>query len=396
MHLIESYATSSGLKIGKPFILESYFPLALEKYICLQPYSKFNSKNYEYWQEVVDLILPHLRENNITIVQIGADKEPILQNCYSVVGQTNIKQVAYIIKNSLMHVGADSFGAHIASGYGKKIVAVYSNNNIANVKPYWTKEEDMILLEPERNGSKPSYSADENPRAINNIKPELIAQSILKTLNIKNKLSLINTIYLGRLFNNKIFHIVPDHVVERTQTVNQGVVRMDLFFDEKNLNQQLKLMPCIISSDRPIDLDILKQNKAAILGVNYFIQDESSASFIKDLKRLNIKYQLYSYLEKDDLNKYKMAYIDEGIIIQVPLKHKEIEEKITLQPNKNIFYKSNNLILSKGQVFLSEKAFFDNKPIKNINENVQEFYDIKIINENPNKFYIFSMDLTKS
>ena len=31
-----------------------------------------------------------------------------------------------------MHIGADSFAAHIASGYGKKIVALYSNNNINN------------------------------------------------------------------------------------------------------------------------------------------------------------------------------------------------------------------------------------------------------------------------
>ena len=55
----------------------------------------------------------------------------------------------------------------------------------------------------------------------------------------------------------------------------------------------------------------------------------------------------------------------------------------------NLYYKSNNFILSKGNVFLSEKAFFDNKPVNSIYENMQELYDIKIINENPEKFYIF-------
>ena len=393
MHLIEAYALSCGVKIDKPFILESFFPLPLEKYISLQPFSK-PSKNYDYWQEVINLILPHLIENNISIVQIGADKEPILQNCYSVVGQTDIKQAAYIIKNSLLHVGADSFGVHIASGYDKKIVALYSNNNINNVKPYWSKEEDVILLEPKRN-SKPNYSLDENPKSINAIEPEKIAKSILQMLRIDNNLNIMQTVYTGKLYNNKIFHVVPNHVVERSPIINNCVVRMDLDFNEQNLNQQLKLMPCIIASNKPISLDILKENKSNILGVNYFVEDESSIEFVKNLKNLNIKYQLYSYLPKDKVNSYKLSYIDYGIIININLKHPEIENKIKQHMDKEIFYKSNNLILSKGEVFLSEKAFFDNKPVQNINENIQEFYDINILNENPEKFYIFTMHLTK-
>lgn len=392
MHLVEAYALSCGVKIDKPFILESFFPLPFEKYISFQPFSK-PSKNYDYWQEVINLILPHLIENNISIVQIGADKEPILQNCYSVVGQTDIKQAAYIIKNSLLHVGTDSFGAHIASGYGKKIVTLYSNNNINNVKPYWSKEEDVILLEPKRN-NKPNYSFDENPKTINNIEPEKIAQSVLKMLGINNNLNIIETVYTGKLYNNKIFHVIPDHVVEKNSIINHCVVRMDLGFNEQNLNQQLKLMPCIIASNKPINLNILKENKSNILGINYFIEDESSIDFIKNLKNLNIKYQLYSYLPKEEINKYKLSYIDYGIIINISLNHPEIENKIKQYMDKKIFYKSNNLILSRGEVFLSEKAFFDNKPVKNINENIQEFYDINILNENPEKFYIFTMDLT--
>jgi len=393
MHLVEAYALSCGVKIDKPFILESFFPLPFEKYISFQPFSK-PSKNYDYWQEVINLILPHLIENNINIVQIGADKEPILQNCYSVVGQTDIKQAAYIIKNSLLHLGADSFGAHIASGYGKKIVALYSNNNINNVKPYWSKEEDIILLEPKRN-NKPNYSFDENPKSINTIKPEEIAKSILKLLDIDNNFEIMQTIYTGKLYNNKIFHIVPNHIVERNAIINHCVVRMDLDFNEQNLEQQLKLMPCIIASNRPINLDILKENKSNILGINYFIEDDNSVDFIKNIKNLSIKYQLYSYLPKEKINNYKLAYIDYGVIINISLKHPEIENSIKQYMDKKIFYKSNNLILSRGEVFLSEKAFFDNKPVKNINENIQEFYDINILNENPEKFYIFTMDLTK-
>jgi len=394
MHLIESYATSSGLKIGKPFILESYFPLPFEKYISFQPFSKYPAKDYDYWQEVINLILPHLKEENIQIVQIGGEKEKILENTYNTVGQTNIRQAAYIIKNSIMHVGTDSFGAHIASGFNKKIVALYSNNNINNVKPYWTKEEDMILLSPHIQG-KPSYAAQENPKNINNIKPEKIAQAILNLLKIKNNLNVLETVYVGKMFNNKLFHIVPDHVVQRSNTIDHCIYRMDLLFNENNLRNQLKIMPCIIATDKAIDINILLENKNHIIGVNCFIEDNSNLEFVKELKSANIKYQLYSYLPNEELNKYKLDYLDYGIIVKINLKHPKVEEIINKNKSNTLYYKSNNLILSKGNVFLSEKAFFDNKPVNSINENIQEFYDIKIINENPEKFYIFNMNLTQ-
>jgi len=392
MHLVESYATSCGLKINKPFILESFFPLPFERYISFQPFSKYPAKDYDYWQEVINLILPHLKENDIQIVQIGGEKEKILENTYNLVGQTNIRQAAYIIKNSILHVGADSFGAHIASGFNKKIVALYSNNNIENVKPYWTEEKDMILLEPERD-TKPSYSAQEDPKSINSIKPEKISQSILKLLNIKNNINLINTIYLGKLFNNKLFHIVPNHVVQRSQRINHCIYRMDLLFNENNLRNQLKIMPCIIATNQAIDINILREHKPHIIGINVFIEDNSILDFIKQLKNENIKYQMYSYLPKENLNKYKIDFMDYGIISNISLKHKKIEDLINKNVNK-LFYKSNNYILSNGSVYLSEKAFFDNKPINSINENIQELYNINIINENPEKFYIFSIDLT--
>jgi hypothetical protein len=115
----------------------------------------------------------------ITIIAIKENMTTKAQepNCINLSGQTKIQHVAYLIKNAIMHVGADSFAAHIASGYDKKILAVYSNNNINNVKPYWTKVEDMVLLEPERL-DKPNYSAEETPKTINNIK-QILARSYL-------------------------------------------------------------------------------------------------------------------------------------------------------------------------------------------------------------------------
>ncbi len=98
MHFLERYALSSGLKIDKPFIYEKFFPVPLEKYITLHPHSQYNSKNYDFWPEVLNLIVPVLEKEKISIVQIGTDQDVQLDGTYRVSGQTTINQVAYIVK----------------------------------------------------------------------------------------------------------------------------------------------------------------------------------------------------------------------------------------------------------------------------------------------------------
>ena len=83
MNLAELYSLTCSSKIGKPFIVEKYFPLTCNKYITLQPYSK-DSKTYDYWQEVLAIIFPVLKENDIEIVQIGGQNEKPLEGCYCV------------------------------------------------------------------------------------------------------------------------------------------------------------------------------------------------------------------------------------------------------------------------------------------------------------------------
>ena len=74
-HLIETYALNCGLKIDKPFMLEKFFPVDVENFITIHPNSKYTSKCYDYWQEVVDLIREPLKENNIDILQIGTKED---------------------------------------------------------------------------------------------------------------------------------------------------------------------------------------------------------------------------------------------------------------------------------------------------------------------------------
>ena len=120
MHVLESYALGSGAKISRPDIFEKFFPCALNKYITLDTDNRSPSKHYNYWQEVVDILQPILEKYKIEILQLGYDGDKILQSVYNTVGQASHNQQAYLIKNSLLHVGPDNLSTDLASGFDKK------------------------------------------------------------------------------------------------------------------------------------------------------------------------------------------------------------------------------------------------------------------------------------
>jgi len=378
MHLVERYATACGVKIDKPYIYENFFALPVEKYITFQPFSKYSSKNYDYWEEVISMLLPYFQKNNINIIQIGGkDDKPIL-NCINLCGQTKISQAAFIIKRSIMHLGADSFAAHIASGYDKKIVAIYSNNNINNVKPYWTRPEDMILLKPDTN-KKPQYSANEIPKSINSIKPEEIAKSVLDLLNIKYD-SLPKTLAIGEEYTNKTLEVIPDQAFDITQVqIDNIIVRMDYEFNEQILEYYLQNKKCIIITDKPINENLLKNYKQKIPQLVYIVDKNNDPNFAKSLKRNAINYILISYLEENELNQFKLDYMDYGLIIK------------RTYPNKlNIDY--TNTYFKSSKIILSGKGQFSTKYQWVKNNNSNKFSDDPELQKELNNLYIFSLD----
>ena len=155
MHVLESYALQDNLKIDRPFIYEKYFPMATKgKYVTLDASSKEGSNKYSYWKNVLEMLAPHLREMDITVVQLGDKDEEQIPGCYMAVGQTDNNQKAYVIKNSELHICVNNLSLQLASNYDKKIVALFSNVYYDQFKPYWSDKSRVTVLEGER--KKPS------------------------------------------------------------------------------------------------------------------------------------------------------------------------------------------------------------------------------------------------
>lgn len=376
MHLVERFSLEAGQPIKKPFVLEKFYPLPFNKYIIFQPQSKYDSKNYSHWQEVIDIISPILKSAGIEIVQVGGPNEKAYNGCFHTQGKTNFGNLAYLISNSLLVFGCDSVSNHIASGLGKKIVAIYSNNYLNCVKPYWTNKEDCVLLEPERNGNKPSFSEQEFPKTINTIKPEQIAQPVIEFLGLKFDWG-YETVFFGDSYiNSQIVEMVPDIAIN-TQALGLDniIIRMDYLFNEEVLKNQLSISTCTIVTDKPINKELLKAFRPRIKQLIYKVNNDNDIQFVDFIHTLGINYELMSELSEEELNKYKLNYLDYRPIIRKNVAKSLSETPFPHIPAHELFYRSNKTTLGNQKIHPSRAAWQKGPPIADLSHPIQPVID---------------------
>lgn len=378
MHLIERYSLSCGLPISEPFIYEKYFPLPIERYITIHPFSK-PAKSYDYWQDVVDDLIPHLEKEGIRIVQIGAKDEPKLVNCIHLQGATNLGQVAYILGRSMLHLSVDTFSAHFASHKNLPMVTLFSTSYVSNCCGYWGDKSKQVFLEPIRvNGQKPSFSYDENPKSINTIPSEKISQSVLDLLGIKESIK-YRTIYVGDKYKNGVYfhNIIPSQTPP--VVAQDGLeIRMDLNFDTQFLVKQLQLGSCAIITDKPIDLNLIKDFKPKISMVFVIVSDGSCADFIKSLTSLGIRNEIISYeTNEENVAAIRLAYYEQKKVEVLPAVSPTLIEK--LSSLTNLHYKSNKIYQCGTQKFYSVTRDEVEKKIKaRTVENVTKYLPLSL------------------
>jgi len=390
MHLVETYALNCGLKIDKPFIYEKYCPLPFDKYISFQPCSKYDAKSYDLWQEVIDQISPFLKKENIHIVQIGGKDEKPLNNCYHLQGKTTINQAAYIIKRGILHFGADSFGVHIASNYDKPITALYSNSRPENAGPYFSKSNNVKILEIDKTNRKPSYSAQENPKTINEIDPINVANAILEQLNL-GKIN-IKTLNIGKDYGRNLIESVPNAVIADISklNVNSLIMRMDYEFDEEVLAEQLKRNNCSIYTKKSIKPEILTKYKDNISQIIYELDEDHDLDFVKIMRKIGKSFVLSTYKDEEFVKKIKLDYMDYGQILKLNRSTKDDVQDLKDKDLSNIYYKCNKITISNGKMYNSKSAYqadipYEGKPIKVIDK--PEFWE--------ESKYLYIFELTK-
>ncbi len=396
MKLIQSYSLQTGLKINKPEILPSFFPLPHKdkSFITIHTDSGMPSKNYDYWQEVVNLLLPILKEKNINIIQLGAADSPKLNNITNLCGITSIRQSYYILSKALLHISGDSFLAHCAGFLNIPLVEIFGPTSIKNHSPYWINSEKTLLIESDRNGKLPSYSNAEpqESKVINLINPEKIVNAALYILGLPQ----INreSLYFGKLFNNPALELVCDHVLPKN--VFEGTVpllRLDYTdYDDNVLAGNLQTRPHSIYTNKQVNLNILKQFKKNVANIIVEINGTDLIPFIKDVIKTGINTAIITFLSEEDLTRIKLDFLDIGPVHKNSKNNiNDIPENIKLKINENTLFQTKRLLLSNSRLYRSKLDWTRGLEMKDINDNISKFeMDEDFIGNELQFLYIFN------
>ena len=388
MHIIEAYASNCCLKIDKPFIYEKYYPLPANKYITLHHPNKTDSRKYDHWDSVVRLLKPVLDKEGIEIVQVGSGSEVIVKHCHNLLGRTSLNQLAYVIGHSMLHLGVDSLPIHLASGYGKKIVGLYSNKYACHSGPYWSKDEDVILLESDKGGDKPTYAANEEPKTINTITPEGITKSVCSLLGLDFNYE-YETLYTGKYFHIGLVETVPEEVVKISNMEGQtSYIRADIKntnTPSKNIDAQLSIDGrYTLMLDKPIDIKILIKNKKRIDTIVYIIDDSSRPSFYDEVISAGLKCTLATFANDEEYEKIKFRFLDYPIVTRVKIDRLDEVKQLEGESIKKLFYQTNKYTIHKAKYFPSQAALENGEPAPRMDPS-----DVYQIPDNP----IFFKDL---
>ena len=360
MHLIERYALSTGLKIDNPVIAEQFFPTACKNYVCIHASAKDNLRDYDYWSEVKQLIDPHFKHLNLKTVQIGLEKDPSLNCDIDLRGQTNMRQMAYLVKNCDLFIGVDSFPAHLAGFFNRKMVSIYSNSFAACVKPYWGQRSNQKIIETERpNGEKPSFSFNENPKTVNRIKPEKIANSALELLGLP-KLK-YKTLFMGSNYKQVCAEVIP---TKHSSVVGKNItVRMDLNHDEEILKGIIQRNEVEVILTKPIKEDFLSSGRIKRI---VYKSEDFDEDLIKKIKNYAIPLSLIC-TKKENI-KHLRAKFFESLINQC------LEKDIIKQNKERFKHNLNKLKIKSTKKIICGDHIYESLYEFNNKKNEDDFF----------------------
>ena len=344
-HLIEEYAKTLGVKIGNPHLVDHFFPTLHERYVTIHSNNKIDSKYYEYFPQVLDLVRDTLHKNGIAIYQVGQSEDPRL-NVDGLFLNATHKQSFNLIKKSLLHIDVDGLYVHIANTFNTPIIALYSNVHANHSRPYWNTE-NVTIFESEKNGNKPSYALQENPKTIRSINPELIGQAIFDKLQIKARIT-FKTKKIGSIYHVPILEIVPNFVANLKDNDKMVYLRADLHFDLQKIAFWSQTNQCTIMTDREIDLNLINQFKDNIKQVFFKIKNtDISAIYFEQLKRLKINFVI-CVDDQSILDSIRNFYFDFKIDFD------DWKSKAEKFEKNNCNFLTSKTILSNEKVYASE------------------------------------------
>ena len=386
MNLTEKMALDCGVKVSRPYLDRYFLPIKNDNYIIIDTRCKNANGEYDYFNDVLDLIKPYLKETNIDIFQIATDKNIKLacDKCFITI---NKKQENYLISKAKLLISNENYSLHIASVFNTKSIGLYSLFNSNNTRPVWNKDS-QIILESHRDGNLPSYGrSNELPKTINFISPYAIAKNILDSLGIVNDLGRFELVHLGKSFNQKIIEIVPDFISDANFMKEISInLRLDYVsnLNSSVFNYWMTNRKVNIITNKDININMIAPYRNNILLMTIMLSENISEKFLKHCKSIGLKLKIFCDV-KDKLEEYRFKFLNWEV-------HQDFENEGVLNKLDTLSQKSkfisSKILISKGKQFSCKANYFANKHLDNSEESVilskefeQEIEFFKIYNE---------------
>ena len=381
-HLIEEYAKNLGVKIGKPVLAEHFFPVIPEKYITVSVEPQIQSKQYKYFDIVFDSVRSFLDKQSIKIIQIGSSKSKKLTSVDEMIFDLDFKKQAYIVQNSLLHIGCSDALMHYASFNHIPIVTLFGDSYAACSDGYWSSTESKTNIEAPCE-VKPSFNVFDQQDSINKIPPEDIANAIIKRISPEKSIPL-KTRFIGDFYHHPVFELVPDFFSQMQGMLDKHwFIRLDYlevhsyveswceylpsfsFFADKMIPHQfilklkgkLKNVTFIVNEETVLSDDYLNYISGLGIGVNLLVKDAYILPTIRN-KYFNFNVQVYALADKSLLKDKKVVF--NNLLFHstktIVARGKKYPSTYHWKKDKNILDK--NLILEDNEDLLKELNHF--------------------------------------
>lgn len=420
--LLSNYARTCGLKIGDHHLREDFYPLPFSRYITLQSGSGQGAKNYDYIPDVMQLVQPMLAANGIQVVLLGGKDDPAVMGTFDLRGKTTHHQSHYVLNRALAHWGSDSWLAHVAGWRRKPIVECFGSTSQEVHSPYFYDSEKTIFLSSHRGGGRPTYASNEQPKTINLIPPEQIANALLRALGI-NHVFTRQTQFIGHLYQVVLFDLIPS--THPTADFMPGAiitVRMDKMHLAESALADANLLNLLqtgrkvnIVTNRPVDLAALSPYRANILFYNHDLTaDTLTTPQYARAAKATFPRTLWFSREQDaqTLAERRFTFFDTCVIEQIRDQTKEDYEKgralyLNAPPEENVTsakqnvidtssqsshtrFKSNRFVLCNGSIYTSYAHVAANKPISSLAENTCDVIDDPLFHADLQHYLVYT------
>ena len=344
MNILEKYSVSCGVKISRPKVASSYFPLRDESYIIFDARSFYKTNTYDLFADVVAHLEGILQRNNIKIYSFLIDEKETLPGTQSFINLTK-KQEAYLIKHASLVVSCDNLSTYYASALDIPSIGLYSAYPAECKKPLWS--DNHSALESDWLGNLPAYGVEENPKAINFIKPEIIANTILKKLRLKDRI-LLETLYIGDHYPIKVVEVIPDFTVPSDFLQGKAInLRADYHFNEELIVHWLQGRAVNLLIEKPINVNLLKYFKKNIVQLTVNINDSFSEEYLLEVGTTAIPLEIFCE-DEAQLEDFRFKLFDFNIEKSI-FKTKEDLDESSTKFNKNTKFLSGKVLMSEGQ-----------------------------------------------